>query len=116
MCIKDFVKENYDLIIVELLPFCIQKAPAGLLSISDFQLVIVRADRLWNEADQKLMQAVDENSKIPAVVFLNCVQWYILEHFIGEIPQKRNFFKKAIKNWMMLDFSSKSLSKKSIKI
>lgn len=95
---------DYQYIIIELPPFFNYKPSQGLLNSIDLNLFILKADRLWEQADDHSFKHIFSEAKSQTLVALNHVDWHILEQYIGELDIKGGKFRKLIKKWIKLDF------------
>lgn len=98
-------KEDYDMILIEMLPFFDQKTPVGLANECGLSLLITRADRLWEESDKNALNYYNETYNGSTFVILNHMTWYLMESFIGEVPQKRSKIRQIIKRWIKMEFA-----------
>jgi uncharacterized protein involved in exopolysaccharide biosynthesis len=102
-----FTKADFDIIFVEFPAFCEQKTPIGILNECDLSILTLRADRIWDEADQHALDYFKDSYTKTIFSFLTRMSVYNLEAFIGEIPRKRGFIRKTLKKWIQFDFTSK---------
>ena len=96
---------DYDIVLVEYLPFFEQKPPVGLVTESDLCLLVANSESLWEDSDKLALTSFEEVYTKPIYVVLNKLIWFQLEAFIGEVPQKRSKIRQLIKKWIKLDFS-----------
>lgn len=97
--------EDYDIVLVEFLPFFDQKAPVGITNECDLSILVAKADRLWENSDDNALNYFTETYLKSIFVILNNMPWYNMEYFIGEVPQKRSKVRQLVKKWIKLDFS-----------
>ena len=97
--------EDYDIVLVEFLPFFDQKAPVGITNECDLSILVAKADRLWENSDDNALNYFTETYTKSIFVILNNMPWYNMEYFIGEVPQKRSKVRQLVKKWIKLDFS-----------
>ena len=64
---------------------------------SEIHLLVVRADRKWNEADQHALKVYKKFVGQKPLLFLNRVRTDIMEEITGEVPRKRSWIRKRIK-------------------
>ncbi|MFO0357806.1 MAG: GumC family protein [Sphingobacteriaceae bacterium] len=95
---------DYQYIIIELPPFFNYKPSQDLINSIDLNLFILKADRLWEQADDHSFKHIFSEAKSQTLVTLNHVDWHILEQYIGELDLKGGKFRKLIKKWIKLDF------------
>jgi hypothetical protein len=97
--------EEYDVVLIEFLPFFDQKAPVGITNECDLSILVAKADRLWENSDENALNYFTETYLKSIFVVLNNMPWYNMEYFIGEVPQKRSKVRQLVKKWIKLDFS-----------
>lgn len=97
--------EDYDIVLIEFLPFFDQKAPVGITNECDLSILVAKADRLWENSDDNALNYFTETYLKSIFVILNNMPWYNMEYFIGEVPQKRSKVRQLVKKWIKLDFS-----------
>ncbi len=97
--------EEYDVVLIEFLPFFHQKAPVGITNECDLSILVAKADRLWENSDDNALNYFTETYSKSIFVILNNMPWYNMEYFIGEVPQKRSKVRQLVKKWIKLDFS-----------
>lgn len=97
--------EEYDVVLIEFLPFFDQKAPVGITNECDLSILLAKADRLWENSDDNALNYFTETYSKSIFVILNNMPWYNMEYFIGEVPQKRSKVRQLVKKWIKLDFS-----------
>ncbi|MBL7936460.1 MAG: hypothetical protein JNM51_11710, partial [Bacteroidia bacterium] len=97
--------EDYDIVLIEFLPFFDQKTPIGITNECDLSILVTKADRLWENSDDNALSYFSETYAKSIFVILNNMPWYNMEYFIGEVPQKRSRVRQLVKKWIKLDFS-----------
>ncbi len=98
-------KGDYEIMIIEFIQFFDQKAPVGLANQCDLSIMAARADSLWEESDKNALKYFTETFDKPVLVILNNMSSYLLENFIGDVPQNRSKMRQRIKKLIKLDFS-----------
>ncbi|HSH20802.1 MAG TPA: hypothetical protein VLA03_10130, partial [Draconibacterium sp.] len=100
---------KYDFIFVELPNIIYSAFPVRLLEKSDHIYLVCRANRPWTEADQYNLTKFREIIKTsePGII-LNGVEVLEMETFLGDLPRKRSFLRRVIKNILRLRFFSKN--------
>jgi hypothetical protein len=100
---------SYDYVFVELPAIVDNPYPLSLFEEADNSLLIVRANRAWSEADANALMDVQKITKKKAsVVILNGVELNEMESILGDLPKKRSWFRKGIKNILRLRFFTNS--------
>lgn len=65
---------------------------------TDIHLLVARADRKWNEADQHALTVYEKFVGQKPLLFLNRVRTDIMEDITGEVPRKRSWLRIKIKS------------------
>lgn len=103
---EDLNLADFNYVITEL-PALLENKPSNkLMNSFDANLFLMKADKLWEQADDLLFQQVLTKTINETFVVLNHVDWHILEQFIGELDQNSGKLRKIIKKWIKLDFSN----------
>ncbi|MBT3747620.1 MAG: LysM peptidoglycan-binding domain-containing protein [Bacteroidetes bacterium] len=92
-----FMTKGYQYIFLELPALLSSEYPAKLAVSADLSLLICRATRTWNKADDEVLNVFKANSKQTVFSMLNGTNVDNLEGIIGEIPKKRSWIRKFIK-------------------
>jgi uncharacterized protein involved in exopolysaccharide biosynthesis len=79
--------ENYHYIIVEIPALLSGKYPLPLLRRFDLSLLVCRANRNWEQADQQALTTLQRVSRNPIRVVLNGADMNTLATFMGELDQ-----------------------------
>ncbi len=95
---------GYDYIFLELPALLSSEYPAVLATSADLSLLVCRATRVWNRADDEVLDVYKSNSKQTVYSLLNGTQVDNLESIIGEIPKKRSWLRKLAKKIINFDF------------
>jgi len=102
-------QEVYDFIFVEIPNIINHAFPVKLLQKADHIYLVCRANRPWSEADQNNLATFREiTNNLEPIVLLNGVEVIEMETFLGDLPRKRSFLRKIIKNMIRLRFFSKN--------
>ncbi len=82
-----FEAGDEDIIIVEQPPLRVSNIPASLLQESDVNLLTARADRVWKDTDQLLLERVkSQMGDVPLYMYLTQAERETVEHFTGMLP------------------------------
>lgn len=65
---------------------------------ANIHLLIARADRKWNEADQNALKVYKKFVGKKPLLFLNRVRTDIMEEVTGEVPRRRSWLRSKIKS------------------
>lgn len=96
--------KDLDYIFIEI-PATISHAyPPELLKDIDLSLMVLRANRTWQAADAKSLEALSEFLKIKPFVILNGANPELLQELVGELPRKRSRIRRIIKKVVRLQF------------
>lgn len=93
---------TYDYVIVELPSTIHHPFPPEIVKDADFGIMVVRANRTWQQADVHSLNSVKEFLKVEPMVFLNGVNPEFLQDLIGEIPRKRSRIRRIVKKLIRL--------------
>ncbi|MCI4671021.1 MAG: hypothetical protein MRZ79_22985 [Bacteroidia bacterium] len=99
--------KSADFLFTELPPLLEQAFPVEILKQADYIIQICRANRVWSNADKKMLLKIQETGTLPMTLLLNGTENYHLESIIGEIPRKRSVFRRMLKRFLTFDFYSK---------
>ncbi|MCD6345944.1 MAG: hypothetical protein J7L96_00845 [Bacteroidales bacterium] len=99
-----FMIRGYNYIFLEIPALLNSEYPAKLAASADLSLLICRATRVWNKADDEVLEVYKSNSKQTVFSLLNGVQVDNLEGIIGEIPKKRSRLRRVTKRIVNIDF------------
>jgi uncharacterized protein involved in exopolysaccharide biosynthesis len=100
--------KEYDFIFVEAPPIISKAFPVKLFHEADHIYLVVRANRSWSEADKNAMEVFREIAPEPEPsVILNGVELLEMESVLGDLPRKRSWLRRFIKNIIRLRFFSK---------
>ncbi len=87
-----------DYILIDIPPLLRCPYPFGLFSHCSLPLLVCRANRSWNSADQlALDEILAHNPSAPPLFLLNGVEIPVLESVLGDLPKKRDPFTRFIK-------------------
>jgi len=98
-----FMTQGYQYIFLEIPALLMSDYPASLATQADMSLLVCRANRSWNLADDEVMDVYKTNSKQDVYTILNGCQLDHLEPIIGEIPKKRSWIRKTVKKIINFD-------------
>ena len=99
-----FMTRGYQYILVELPALLNSDFPASMVADADLSMLVCRATRTWNKADDEVLDIYKKNASHTVFSFLNGVQVDNLEGIIGEIPRRRSFIRKLVKRIVKFDF------------
>ncbi len=100
--------EKYTYVILELPPLLKHPFPTQVLAKADLSLLVCRSNRVWNKADEKLLEKLLEGIPKPPGIILNGTREENLESIIGELPKKRSWIRKTIKKILLFRYKEKN--------
>jgi polysaccharide biosynthesis transport protein len=107
---------NYDFIFIEIPGILNHSYPINIFKSIKHAFLITRANRAWSNSDSNtlndILEYIPENKP---QILLNGVELDEMENIIGELPRKRTFLRKLIKNIIQFRFYSKSNITKKVK-
>jgi polysaccharide biosynthesis transport protein len=71
-------------------------------------LLVVRANRKWNAADGRALNAFAETANVKPLVILNGVEEDGLEHYLGSLPKPRSRIRQWVKKMVSFNFFGRS--------
>ncbi len=92
---KDPSAVNY--VLLELPPLFDNPVPTRLIENARLIIFVADATRGWKNADDYTLNNLKKIAGTKIVLFLNKVKYDQLEEIIGELPRKRSWFRKKIK-------------------
>lgn len=92
------LNKYYKYIFIEIPSIINNLYPADLVKDASLSLLITRSNRAWTKADTYALDVYKEISEYKIESILNGVDLEQLESIIGEIPKKRSYLRKAIKD------------------
>ena len=101
-------KPQPDYILIELPALLQNSHPAELLQQADLIVLVCRANRIWSDADQTVLNDLTPLVENKIQFLLNGVELQELESVVGELPKKRSSFRKTIKSFLRFQFFSKN--------
>lgn len=101
--------DSYDYVFVEIPGVLHHTYPINLFKNTDHSFLVVRSNRAWTNSDSYALKDILEftEDKIPQVL-LNGVEMLEMESVIGDLPKKRSWLRRVIKNIIRLQFFTKN--------
>lgn len=93
-----------DYVLIELPPILFYPYPPTLVSNADIPVLICRANRVWTEADQGVLDILMKLTEQKTHFILNGVEPLVVESVLGDLPRKRSWIRRAIKNFFRFQF------------
>lgn len=97
-----------DYVIIELPPIIHNNYPTELFTESDIDILICRSNRLWSEADEYALGGLLTTTAFKTHFVINGVELKEIESLLGDLPKKRNEFRKKIKTIFQFQFFTKN--------
>jgi succinoglycan biosynthesis transport protein ExoP len=97
-----------DFVLIELPPILLYPYPVGLISNADLPILVCRSNRVWNEADQGVLDILMKLTEKKTHFILNGVETLVIESVLGDLPRKRSRLRRAMKNLFRFQFFSKN--------
>jgi hypothetical protein len=95
-------------VIIEFPPILYHPYPIDLLSETDIPVLVCRSNRLWSDADQAALAVMIQLTDKKINFFLNGVEVPVIESVLGELPKKRSWMRRKIKNAFRFQFYTKN--------
>lgn len=112
--IEDLISEKdccdlskYDYVFTEIPGVLDNSYPIKLFKTVDVPIIVARANRPWHTSDSFAIQDILETANKQPQILLNGVELQEMEDLIGEIPRKRSWIRRIIKQLIHLKFGSK---------
>jgi uncharacterized protein involved in exopolysaccharide biosynthesis len=74
------------------------------LAQGDLHILVCKASRKWSEADKHALKTYRKIAGKKPLLFLNGVTTHVMEDIIGEIPRKRSWLRRIIKQLLTQGF------------
>jgi succinoglycan biosynthesis transport protein ExoP len=97
-----------DFVIIELPAIIYFSYPSELIINSDLDILVSRANRVWSDSDESAIKNLREPCASKLNIIVNGVNINEIESVLGDLPKKRNKFRKKIKSIFKFQFFSKN--------
>ena len=94
-------------IIIEIPGIVGSDLPIKLIQKAHMSLMVCKANRVWNRADQRALEEYKEIATSPIKTIINGAMADELEGVIGEVPKRRSKFRRIIKRIASFQFEQK---------
>jgi len=94
-----FLTKGYNFLVIELPALLVQEYPATMAQSGHLSILVGRATRTWNKADEEAVKLFQSSIDHPVLALLNGCLVDHLESIIGEIPKPGNPVRKLIKKF-----------------
>lgn len=98
---------NYDYIFLELPALLKESFPVDLMANYDIGILIARANRVWNQADTKMLESFKQGLISSPKLVVNALRPETLEISLGELPKRRSRLRRFMKRLIDFDFRGK---------
>ena len=98
--------QDFDYILVEMPALLTHEIPLGLIKQAHLSILVTQANRVWQQSDMSILRDYIKQTGISPLCLLNGVKMDRLEGLVGEMPLRRSFLRKAIKQIAKLEFRS----------
>jgi uncharacterized protein involved in exopolysaccharide biosynthesis len=99
--------KDYSLVIIEMEPLLSGNYPISLARKADLGIVVCKATRTWNHADDQVLNRFRSVLRTPPGLVINGTRTDQLENFLGETPRHRSRLRIFIKQLASFNFSRK---------
>lgn len=104
--VADFMA--FDFVVLEIPDIIKSPFPVKLAATMDYNFLITRANRAWSDADRNALQLFKDATTGPEpTVILNGVKVQEMETVVGDLPKKRSFIRRWIKQLVQFRFFTK---------
>ena len=93
-----------DYVLIELPPILFYPYPPALMSNADIPVLVCRSNRVWTDADQGVLDILTKLTQQKTHYLLNGVEPLIIETILGDLPRKRSWIRRAVKNMFRFQF------------
>jgi LysM repeat protein len=111
---RDIMKHNGfdeshspDYVLIEIPPIVYYPYPEGLVKNVHTPLMVCRANRSWTTADREALENISHCTSTKPKFILNGIEFEVIESVMGDLPRKRSWFRRALKNIVRFRFSSR---------
>ncbi len=93
-----------DVVLIEIPAILFYPYPSGIVANADLPVLVVRSNRVWTEADQGVLNVFVNLTKQKPQFILNGVEPLVVESLLGDLPRKRTWIRRALKNMFRFQF------------
>jgi succinoglycan biosynthesis transport protein ExoP len=93
-----------DFVLIELPPILYYPYPVGLISNCDVPILVCRSNRIWTDADQGVLDLLMKLTDQKTHYILNGVEPLVIESVLGDLPRKRSWLRRTVKNIFRFQF------------
>ncbi len=97
-----------DFVIIELPALIYHKYPVELITSADLGILVCRSNRIWSDADEIAIGSLKDACAEKLKIVVNGVNLNEVESVLGDLPKKRNKFRKKLKSVFRFQFLSRN--------
>ena len=97
-----------DYVFIELPSLIHHSYPTDLVAKADMSILVCRSNRLWTDADQSVLNGLNQLTVSKTGFIINGVEIKEVETVLGDLPKKRTRLRTKIKNVFQFQFYSKN--------
>lgn len=97
-----------DYVFIELPSLIHHNYPTDLVAKADMSILVCRANRLWADADQSVLNGLNQLTASKIGFIINGVEIKEVEAVLGDLPKERTRLRTKIKNVFQFQFYSKT--------
>lgn len=75
---------------------------------ADIHVLVVRSNRKWTESDKHALSVFEKITKKRPILFLNGVTTEVMEDVIGEVPKRRSWLRRKVKQLLVSGINAKA--------
>lgn len=112
---EEILKSNHiqmnqipEYVLIELPPILYNSYPVNLIINSDIPVLVCRANRVWSDADKGALETLINFTKQKTYFVLNGVKLSVVETVLGDLPRKRSWLRRKLKNVIQFQFSTRT--------
>jgi len=111
---RDILRNNHielsytpDFVLLEIPPIVYYPYPTGLVASINTPLMVCRANRSWTQADKEALDSIMKVTTTEPKFLLNGVEFQVIESVLGDLPRKRSWIRRVLKNVVRFQFFSR---------
>jgi succinoglycan biosynthesis transport protein ExoP len=97
-----------DYVLIELPSILFNSYPMELISNSDLPILVCRSNRVWTDSDHGVLDILMNLTKQKTHFILNGIDPLVIESILGDLPRKRSWLRRTIKNIFRFQFLTRN--------
>jgi hypothetical protein len=97
-----------DYVLIELPPVLYYPYPVELMAEADVPILVCRSNRNLSDADMGILEVLTKITAQKTHFILNGVELQVIESVLGDLPKKRSWFRRKLKNAVRFQFFSRN--------